>query len=61
MPFFEPVVGLRSTVTFRAVDGGAELGGHQTDVPAEFISPEVARAFQFTFGKFRALLDRDAG
>jgi len=61
VPFFEPAVGLTSTGTCRAVDGGAELVVRQTDVPAAFLSPEVEPAFQSGFDKFQALLDRCAG
>jgi hypothetical protein len=59
LAFFEPAVGLTSTHTFSSADGGAEMIVHQTDVPAQYLVPEVEPAFQSSFDKLQALIDRE--
>jgi len=56
----EPESGMVSAQTFTAVDGGAELVVHQTNVPSQYLTPEVEPAFQSSFEKLQALLDRES-
>ena len=55
----EPDSGMISSQTFTAVDGGTELVVHQTNVPSQFLTPEVEPAFQSSFDKLQELLDRE--
>ncbi len=55
----EPDSGMVSAQTFTAVEGGTELVVHQTNVPSQYLVPEVEPAFQSSFDKLQALLDRE--
>jgi uncharacterized protein YndB with AHSA1/START domain len=55
----EPDSGMISAQTFTAVEGGTELVVHQTNVPSQYLTPEVEPAFQSSFDKLQALLDRE--
>ena len=56
----EPESGMVSAQTFTAVEGGTELVVHQTNVPSQYLTPEVEPAFQSSFDKLQALLDRES-
>ena len=56
----EPESGMISSQTFTAADGGTQLVVNQTNVPSQYLTPEVEPAFQSSFDKLQTLLNRES-